>query len=357
MTLPNALPAVVAETAISEELSGRAYAYAAKSHSPRTQKEYNRCWVAFMAWCGKRGRSPLPAGPETLAAYITWMADGGSRGKPMATSSINQAIAAIVAAHSHAGQPLDTKHATIQRVWKGARRTIARLRTIRRVKPLLQEDLIAVLDMLDPKVLREARDAAVLALGWGQARRCIELIGLDWHQLGSGTGFTNADPTGLTTTLMTSKTQQEGGEEYLLPRAHAAKLCNAVENWVAIAGIAPGAPLFRAVVGKGDGKSVSPDRLHRSALPRIMKHRIRGLAKSAHAGKRKLKQADLDAAAADYSSHSMRVGHVTSAANRRVPVHHIQKTTGHKTRAMIDVYSRATDAVENSSLKGSGLND
>jgi hypothetical protein len=51
----------------------------------------------------------------------------------------------------------------------------------------------------------------------------------------------------------------------------------------------------------------------------------------------------------------MRVGHVTSAAERGVIAAHIQKTTRHKTPQMISAYTRVTDAVKNSSLKGSDL--
>lgn len=347
------VPALPDEREISPELTSLAADLANKSHSDRTRQEYNRCCQQFGAWCEKEGRNPLPANPDTLAAYIAFLMGGGK-----ASSTINQAVAAIRTAHQHNGMTLDTKHVVVQRVWKGARRQIAKTRGIRRVKPLMQDDLVAILDMLNPDVLREARDAAILSLGWGQARRCMELIGLDWHQRGDGTGYTVSDDIGLTTTLMTSKASQEGGDEsYILARAHASRLCKAVENWVELARIERGSPLFRAIQGKGDGKTVSKTRLHRSALARIMKRRIGALLRTTHAGRRKLRQVDIDAAIADYSSHSMRVGHVSSAANRKVPVHHIQKTTGHKTATMINLYSRGADAVEHSSLKGSGLNE
>jgi hypothetical protein len=156
-------------------------------------------------------------------------------------------------------------------------------------------------------------------------------------------------------TLMTSKTKQEGGEEYIAPRMRPF-LCSKLEEWIALAKIEPGSPLFRPIAGNtAEGNRVQLERLHSGSVPRIVKRRITLLLKARNKGRRKLSAADLKATVDAYAGHSLRVGHVSSAADRGVPAHHIKKQTGHTTDTMISLYSRVADTIKHSSLKGSGL--
>jgi len=63
-------------------------------------------------------------------------------------------------------------------------------------------DLIAGLDPASSVI--DARDAALLVLGWAAALRRSELAGLDWRELGSGTGFVQIVDRGFVVTLPTS---------------------------------------------------------------------------------------------------------------------------------------------------------
>ena len=348
-------------TAIAiQELADSARNYAVNSRALKTRKLYKMFWDDFAGWCGAFNQEALPATPETLAAYATWLA-GGRNGttKPLAASSITVAMSAVKLAQRSAGYVFDDKNPVLKEVTKGIRREIAKTRTVRRVKPLLSDDLRDLLETLNPQILREARDAALLALGWAAALRRSELVGLDWERAGTTkdtarVGFVAADDTGLTVTLLTSKASQDMAQSVAVPRSFVPLCVGAVEKWVQTAQIERGTPLFRPIEGAGDGKKVGAGRLTDRHVARIIKQRIKALAQSRH-GKRKMKKEEIDELVALFSGHSMRVGHVTDAAERGVPTHQIKQQTRHKTDGMVTLYARVVDRIKNNSLKGAGL--
>lgn len=406
------------DVALPIDIVEQAREFAVNSRSARTQKEYERCWRQFEDWCAKMGQTPLPATVQTLIAYVTDLAaNGGPKGKPLSTSSIQQALSALTLRHSMVGAPTEQFSSPIlKEVLKGIRRKIAATRSVRRVRPLMEAQLADLLDLLRPDVLIEARDAAILGLGFGAARRRSELATLDYMERGhesDARGVLICDDRGLTIKLAVSKTNQEGAEEeYVVPKMAAPRICQAVQNWIDKAGIRKGEPVFRPVGARGyskkklsgypgvtwrpesekwqavvrhDGKlryvgqyatpaeahaaickltgqseqtpfamTVSDKRISESDIARIVKTRIGQLLRS-QSGKKRIKNDEIDAIVAQFSGHSMRSGHVTSASDRGVPTHHIKAATGHKSDAMIGVYSRVSDKTRNSSLKGSGL--
>lgn len=406
------------DLALPTDLIEQARTYAINSRSQRTQREYERCWRQFVDWCNGMGQQPFPASVQTLIAYVTDLAtNGGRKRKPLSASSIQQALSALQLRHSMGGAPTDAfASPVLKEVLKGVRRKIAAERSIRRVRPLMENQLAELLDLLRPEVLRDARDAAILALGFGAARRRSELVSLDYMERGAGSdarGILVVEDRGLTIKLMVSKTNQEGSEEeYVVPRMAAPRICAAVENWIQLAGIKKGEPVFRGVarlgqskgkhsgypgvtwressnawqaVSRVDGKlkhlglyakaeeahvaicqatgqkpmrpsagRVLAKRLTPAAVSLIVKARIADLLR-AQSGRKRVKPEEIAEVVAQYSGHSMRSGHVTSASDRGVPTHHIKAATGHKTDAMIGVYSRVSDKTRNSSLKGSGL--
>ena len=353
------VPRAGTSLALPDELIEQARNLADKALSKRTREEYARCWRKFERWCAENKQQPLPCALGTLAGYITWLATGQGKGKPLAISSINQTISAIKMAHRDAGAEFNTDHPALQKVWTGARREIASKRTIRRVSPIMSSDLREILEMLSQDNLRGSRDAALLAVGWGAARRRSELVGLDWHEPGGGTGYMRSDADGLTLVLLTGKTHQDQAHEYYITREAAPFLCSVVEHWVAFAKIERGTPVFRPIVkGKGGADAVGATRLDAHSVSRIVKRRLYMLLRQQEADKamrKRLSARDLKAKVASFSSHSMRAGHVTDAAERGVPDHHTMRQTGHKTKAMLSVYSRVTDAKKKSSLRGAGL--
>src|SRR5262245_60164811 len=113
----------------------------------------------------------------SIVAISAASVDGGR--KPLARSSINQALSAVIMRHRDAGYAFDRKHAAIARVWKGISNTKARKETIRKAKPLLASDLRDLIEGLDQQSASGARDVALLALGWAAALRRSELVSLD----------------------------------------------------------------------------------------------------------------------------------------------------------------------------------
>jgi site-specific recombinase XerD len=176
------------DIALPAELIEAAREYARAAHAKRTHDAYARAWAEFATWCEERQLQSLPAAPETVAVWMAALADGDGTRKPLARSSINQALSAVIIRHRDAGYSFDRKHAAISRVWKGICNTKARKEPVRKAKPLLTNDLRALIDGLD-QTASGARDAALLALGWAAALRRSELVSLDWQKLGAGGGF------------------------------------------------------------------------------------------------------------------------------------------------------------------------
>lgn len=350
------------EIALPDALIQSARGFAKHSRSERTRIEYGLWWKDFVGWCDAHGRDSLPASPNTVIAYITYLAEGrGGTKKPLAVASISVAMAAIKLAHRTKKVHWDSDNEDIKSVMKGIRRESAKVRTVRRVKPLMKADLSDMLDNLRSDNLREARDAAVLALGWAGALRRSELVGLDWQELGTTpdkhrTGFVNVDEKGIVITLMTSKASQDTAQDIIIPIEHAHRICTAVDNWKELAKIQRGEPLFRGILGKAaDGKKIAPTRLLPQSVANLIKRRIHVLIQSRSKGRNKMSREDIAILTAQYAGHSMRAGYVSSAANEDMPTHRIAKHTRHKTEAMVGIYARDSDIRKNSGLKGVGF--
>ena len=107
------------EVALPDELIERAKDYMKEALSERTREAYGRWWRVFTDWCQRNGRQALPASPETIAGWLTCLADGADTGRPLARASINQALAAVTLAHRNAGHAFDRKHRIIAMTWSG----------------------------------------------------------------------------------------------------------------------------------------------------------------------------------------------------------------------------------------------
>ena len=321
--------------------------FARASHAQRTQETYARWWGDFTSWCAAKGVSALPAAAETIALWMSALAMGEAGRKPLARASINQALSAVIFYHRDAGHPFDRKHRVIARTWAGISRTKAKTDTVRKAKPLLATDLRDIIEKLSPDIPIEARDAALLSLGWAAALRRSELVGLDWQQRGAGTGTVVLDERGIMITLMTSKASQDAAEQIVAPKADMPAACHALETWASLASLEPGQPVFRPIDQHGH---ISTERLTGRSVARIVKVRMRRLEH-----KRGKTRKDAKAAVALFSGHSMRAGYATSAAAKDVPSYRIQAHTRHKSADMVNGYIRDADRWGKSGLKGVGF--
>lgn len=115
---PGAIPARLEETI----RAARQYAEAARS--PNTLKAYDSDVRDFQTYCNVElgGASPRPATPETVALYITDMAQNEPLGRGLATATIQRRLASISAWHKRAGHPSPTDESLVRETMKGIRR-------------------------------------------------------------------------------------------------------------------------------------------------------------------------------------------------------------------------------------------
>jgi integrase len=341
------LPADGGEVALPNELIERAKDYMAEALSERTREAYGRWQRAFTGWCERHGRQTLPASPETIAAWLTSLADGEDGRRPLARASINQALAAVTLAHRFAGHAFDRKHRVIAMTWSGISRVKAMTEVERQASPVVAADVGDLLAMLNVERNIGCRNAALLTLGWGAALRRSELVGLDWEHIGQGgncTGFVRINERGILITLARSKASQDKAETVVIPRADLPEACEALEAWAMRAELQPCEPIFRAVNNR---HQIATERLTAHSVSRIVKKTMRDLAR--RRGKSKAEAKDL---VRRFSGHSLRAGYATSAAAADVPALRIQQHTRHRSADMVARYVRESDKWSRSGLKG-----
>jgi integrase len=347
MPLDNALiplPPAGTEIALPEALVGRARDYMANARAERTREAYSRAWRVFTAWCERHGRQALPATPETVAGWLTALADGADGARPLARATINQFLAAVTLAHRTAGHAFDRKHRVIAETWAGISRVKAMVEVERQAAPFLAADVRDLLALLNTSLNIGCRDAALLTLGWGAAMRRSELVGLDWEQLGTGTGFVRIDERGILITLARSKASQDKAETVVIPRADLPEACEALEAWAKRVPLQAGEPIFRAVDNRNQ---IAAERLSPQSVSLIVKRAMRDLARSRGKSAEEAKEL-----VQRFSGHSLRAGFVTSAAAVDVPALRIAGHTRHKSLEMVSRYVREAEKLSKSALKG-----
>src|ERR1700704_1406142 len=80
-----------------EPVAERARDYARNARAANTIRAYRSDWADFTTWCAAAARSALPAEPDTVAMYLTSLADGGLK-----TSTMQRRLSAISQAHKTA---------------------------------------------------------------------------------------------------------------------------------------------------------------------------------------------------------------------------------------------------------------
>jgi integrase len=300
------------DSALSHQEVERISRYLGASSSENTRLAYRKAWQDFEGYCRTNRFGSLPAKPETIMAYLTWLADSGY--KP-STIQVRLSAIAFVHARKYAGDPNYVNPAQsemVSVVMSGIRREL-RGSTARK-DPITRAELSKMVDEL-PHDLHGIRDRAILLLGFAGALRRSEIVSLDLKHV----RFT---PKGMTVTLPYSKTDQAGeGMSKTMVRSKG-RLCpvRALEMWIEEAGIERG-PIFRAVDKWGH---VRPTRLSDRAIALIVKQAAEMAGLSAF----------------DFSGHSLRAGFVTQAADDGLQEWMIQKVTGHKSADVLRRYIR-----------------
>jgi integrase len=276
----------------------------------------------FYEWGGT-----LPATADRIAAYIAAYAG------TLAVATITRRIATLSKAHQAMGGENPCQSALVKATLQGLRRKHGTAQ--KQAKALTRDDLFTLLDAMGES-LKDARDRALLLIGFAGGFRRSELVGLD---------VTDIEPVrqGIIITLRHSKTDQEGaGRKIGIPHGRT-RHCPvaALTDWLARSAITRSA-IFRPInrhgqiqpgVNPSEGSTGScedhattmkPERLSGDAVSEIIRERLTAIG------------IDPDG----YSGHSLRAGFATSAAQAGASTLKIRAQTGHTSDAMLARYVR-----------------
>lgn len=276
----------------------------ANSVTDSTKRAYAADLAHFDGWGGT-----IPATAEMVAAYL---AEGAEE---YAVATLQRRLASLSKAHATLGADNPCRSELVKATMRGIRRM--RGTAQREAKPILREDLFAILERMGDRP-KDIRDRALLLLGFAGAFRRSELVGLDVADI-------EHISQGVVVTLRRSKTDQEGrGRKIGIPFGRT-RWCAVkhLGDWVDFAGITTG-PVFRGINRHGH----------------ILDHRLSGEAVSIIV-KQRAGVAGFDPNL--YSGHSLRAGLATSAALAGASTWKIRRQTGHASEAMLSRYIRDGD--------------
>jgi len=324
-------------------------AFAGQPVEPSTRKVYLRHWRAFASWCDESGRTPLPATTETVQDFaLSQGADG------LSVSTIRGRLAAVGFFHRENDYSDPTAS---ERVENTLGHLSKRLGTPAEKKKALRSDDIA--DMVralpgspqataegkrpeadrsgtaDARFLRGVRDRALILVGFAGALRRSELARMK-------RGHVAFNPEGFELLIPKSKGDTEGeGQKVGINRGESVDLCpvRALRRWLRAASIEAG-PVFRSVPNHG---LVAPD--ERAG-------EISGQA-VADAVKRAAKGAGLDTE--KISGHSLRRGHLTTAARNGAELVDLQRQARHADPRTTAEYIEDANRMETNTSRHLGL--
>ena len=260
------------------------------ARADRTRIAYEMDWRLFERWCREHGEQALPASTATLRRYLVHLAAGGRK-----SSTIRRARISIGVIHCERGLRRPDCDEQIRLLERG----IACGDNAREqgAPPLKLADLECMMRALG-STLRDARDRALILLGFAGAFRSCELVALDATDLtltrsGMRVHVSRSSETPLCDAAVTE-----------IQRSANILLCpvNAIEHWLSRLASSHGA-LFRTVYGT----RVTNERL----APRAVSRAVQRAAARAHLE-------------AEYSSHSLRSGLAASARAQGKSARYIQ---------------------------------
>jgi integrase len=304
-----------------EQAQEAARTYARGSRAASTWRAYESDWRVFRAGCEAVERRALPATPHTVALYIAAQAQLG-----IAPSTLSRRLAAIRLMHvgarhasPHAGIEVDEVMRGIRRAWK---------RPPAKKAPAVDDEIKRMVDAVDPRTLRGARDRALLLLGFAGAFRRSELVALDTEHL-------TKEPKGLRVLIASSKTDQEGaGQLVVIPRVRDSPYCpvQALTDWLTLVPITHGAVFRRLHRGNLVGRS----RLSAQSVALIIKELA----------------AKVGLDSSRYAGHSLRSGFLTSAARNRASIFKMADQSRHKSLDIVREYVRNEERFDDHAAEG-----
>jgi integrase len=238
-------------------------------------------------------------------------------------ATIKRRLAAISQIHKERGLESPTAHEIVRRVVRGIGRTIGASQAKKSAVTL--DYLRAMLLEIHGDDLKANRDRAILLLGFAAALRRSELAALTVEDL-------TFCKEGLRIAIRRSKTDQEGaGAEIAVPYVANKSLCavRALRRWIDGAAITAG-PVFRTF-------SLQKQLSDRALDGQDVANLVQKLARNARLE-------------GDFGAHSLRAGFVTVAAQAKVSLDAIARTTRHKSLSVLMGYVRPAQAFDDVAL-------
>lgn len=315
--IPSAVHPIIVQ-ATKEELAGQTAAFFQKGleGADNSQIAYASDLEHVEAWLMQHGLAPLPMTPATLATYLSYLA---MRHK---WATISRRLATIRKWHRLHIQPDPGDNEAVKIVMEGIKRSIGAeplQAAAFEIEPYKEQ--IRLID-LTPTGLR---DRALLLVGFAGAFRRSELVALDVE----GVQFTRD---GAVLTYRGSKTNQHGKTEqkalFFSPDPNTCPV-RSLQDYIDLLGRSTG-PLF-VRIRKGD--QLTDERLSDKQVARATKQYL-GI---------------------EYSAHSLRASFVTIAKVNGADDSQIMQQTKHRTRTMIDRYTRVQQVVKHNAAMKLGL--
>lgn len=316
------------------ELSQAARLFAANSLRGGTRRVYASQLRQWIAWARAHAVADFPADPIHVANFIAERAAQG-----IGIPTLQCSVAAIGFAHHGKGLSFDSQVPIIGMTLRGISNAAPRLP--RQVEPLRADDVRTIIGMLCGSPI-DRRDAALLAVGYAFALRRSELVSLDLMRQGSGTGVLKVAAQAIEIALASSKTSAGKPEWVLVPRDRNEVVVRAIEEWLRVANVSAGEPIFRSV---SKGGIVAKRRLDAQSVAFIVKRRVSAFYQRPPYN---LSKPFADAEAARYGGHSLRVGLVVSAAESGADLRSIATITRHRSLDMPARYAQRADQLRTS---------
>ena len=291
------------------------------SIAKNTQIAYTKSWQCFEKYCINHKVSSLPADEHVVKDFLIQKSSGLSSG------SLELYLSSINKMHEINGYPSLNACPIV----KETMRTLARRnnRSPRRVKALLNTDLVKILDLVAETKLG-IRDAAILATGFSAALRRSEICALRFEDVEF---IKHPSGTKMILHIRRSKTDQTGrGYRIGVPNGKNIHPVSRLKTWIESAAIDKGY-LFRALK-RGGGVKSTP--LHHSDIPRLVKQYV----------------AKINLNPEEYAGHSLRSGFITSAARHNARLDKIMEVSRHKSTDMVMSYIRDGGMFDNHAGKG-----
>jgi site-specific recombinase XerD len=294
------------------------YVEAGLSGAANTAKAYAGDLKRFGLWCAEHGLHPLPASVDTLAGFVTHLAETGKR-----VSTIQRHCAAVAKAHALRGVDSPTDDKKFKVLMEG----IARLKGVRQKQApaFTLATFKQTVKSIDATTLAGLRDRVILLLGFSGAFRRSELAALNLEDL-------SFSEEGLIIHLAKSKTNQFGAaEEKAIFYSPEFKLCpiRTLEAWLKRLDRTTG-PVF---VSFRKGEQLTERRLTDKHLNLIVQRYLGNT----------------------FSAHSLRASFVTVAKLAGADDSEVMNQTKHKTSEMIRRYTRLDNVRQHNAAQKLGL--